>query len=580
MAGFTCVTDSQRRFYKSDLYKSVKKRKRKLLEMLAEQDMQSWDEILPLTQVFKEYDLDDLIDFLKKNQDKEHPEYELDPYSSRIQVTTPKGKSVHDFICIEYFRLYRISEDKSKIQRYSYIECYYDEYVLACIMDTGDLRKAGAFVPLTMDKSDWGHAQQQMKLWNRYLLPKIEEFPAERDKYVEEMLQRLTSREDLEDTECNEGNQYPAVENPAWIVTTYLHLMQVLPLLPKDSVPCYYLNLVCSDKEAQISLAEKLETFLGAYFQDDPVIQGRISVRENFSSPKTGNPYSHKAVPYLLVVKKQKDLQPLRELMNDHDWTTKAGMKHPLRNSIPICINDQRIVDSTALNIHIADPRQLRWDDHLINRMWENISQLPPSCWWRFNKTHIRDFWASKRQAVLWYGEEMDIAQKYEVRIQDNPVRSVRNLIELAAWFLAPQYRGYDEDELDGAQKEWLEAFLRDLAEKQQNLDTTVDELMQHFRKQHEQLRDVRPPYTGRSTKEEMMFREGNLLCYHPSVFAERVKVFKPYADCDAVLHRMKDRGYLKTHKGKNLYYVINLDDKSDAPRKRKSVDYYAIIIE
>ena len=108
MAGFTCVTDSQRRFYKSDLYKSVKKRKRKLLEMLAEQDMQSWDEILPLTQVFKEYDLDDLIDFLKKNQDKEHPEYELDPYSSRIQVTTPKGKSVHDFICIEYFRLTKL----------------------------------------------------------------------------------------------------------------------------------------------------------------------------------------------------------------------------------------------------------------------------------------------------------------------------------------------------------------------------------------------------------------------------------------------------------------------------------------
>ena len=580
MAGFTCVTDSQKRFYKSDLYKSVKKRKRKLLEMLAEQDMQSWDEILPLTRVFKEHDLDDLIEFLKKNQDNERLEYELDPYSSRIQVITPKGKSVHDFICVEYFRLYRISEDKTKIQRYSYFECYYDDYVLACIMDTGNLRKAGAFVPLAMDKGDWGHAQQQMKLWNRYLLPKIEEFPAEQDKYVEEMLRRLVSREDLEDAEYNEGNQYPAVENPAWIVTTYLHLMQVLPLLPKDSVPCYYLNFVCSDIEAQNSLAEKLETFLCAYFRDDPVIQGTVSVRENFRSPEEGNPNSYKAVPYLLVVKKQKDLEPLRELMNDHDWTTKVGVRHPLRNSIPICINDQRIVDSTALNIHITDPSQLQWDDRLINRMWENISHLPPNFWWKFDKKNIRDFWASKREAVLWYGEEMDIAQKCELRLQDNPVRSVRNLIELAAWFLVPQCQGYDEDELAGAQKEWLERFLKDLVKKQDNLDATVDDLMQHFRKQYEELQDFRPPYTGRNTKEEMMFREGNLLCYHRDIFAERVKIFKPYADCDAVLYRMKDRGYLKTHKGKNLYYVINLDDKSDEPRKRRSVDYYAIIIE
>ena len=69
------------KFFKSDFYKKVKKRKNALRKKLLKHDVTSWPEILPLTHVSVECDFDDLTDALKKVQAEDHTGCKFDPFS-------------------------------------------------------------------------------------------------------------------------------------------------------------------------------------------------------------------------------------------------------------------------------------------------------------------------------------------------------------------------------------------------------------------------------------------------------------------------------------------------------------------
>ena len=122
-------------------------------------------------------DLDVLVGFLQKYQCQNPSEFELDEDSSRVRLIGKKDSAIYDYICVEYFRLYTVSENRTEIQRFSYFELYYDQYVVSCIADANMLKKTVAFDAVHMEGSDWTQAQRQIRLWNKYLLPKIEELP-------------------------------------------------------------------------------------------------------------------------------------------------------------------------------------------------------------------------------------------------------------------------------------------------------------------------------------------------------------------------------------------------------------------
>lgn len=135
------ISDDQREFCKTDFYKRVIQRKKKLQKKLLEIDREIWAKSLPITKVFEEYDLDVLIGFLQKYQCQNPSEFELDEDSSRVRLIGKKDSTIYDYICVEYFRLYTVSQNRTEIQRFSYFELYYDQYVVSCIADANMLKK-------------------------------------------------------------------------------------------------------------------------------------------------------------------------------------------------------------------------------------------------------------------------------------------------------------------------------------------------------------------------------------------------------------------------------------------------------
>lgn len=560
------------KFFKSDFYKKVKKRKNALRKKLLKHDVTSWPEILPLTRVSVECDFNDLTDALKKVRAGDHTDCRFDPFSPRLQMVTKKGKQDCDFICIEYFRLYHVSEDRTRIHRYSYIECYYDEYVLACIVDSTALKKAGSFPPLSMDQSDWAVAQQQMRLWNQYLLPEIEELPVKQYTYSPELCERAKYYVKCYQRQSDETYEYPKVDDPSWILITYLHLLQMLPLLPKKSVPIYYLNFVCEKQENREVLAEKMRAFLSEYFRKDPIIRGSILITEKLLS-KEMDKGSDYAWPYIFQVKKPKDLELLQNAMNHHAMADKIRKDHPLKNYVPICINDRYVADSTALNIPVVDVEKISWNIEVLGGMKEKLGQILDMCLKKIPKSQIRQILKQNKKAVLTKAGQLcdgkDLWQellKYDSK-----------WIDLATWFVLLR-RDHDGSNAE----ECFKKFLEELTVKRQSVDGIVDIVMKRLKTEYDSLEDLRPLYTGSDTPEERKFRDTisgqKLLCINPVDFEQVLQEYAPTTEPAELLHRMKALGHLKTKSSDCLRYGVNL--KSADGGKRKSIDYYAIIME
>ena len=311
------TSDELQAFYRTDFYANVKKRKEKLQKKLLEVDRDSWNKVIPITKVSKEYDVDELVDFLQQYQQVDG--FEVDEDSSRVLLPGKNGNTICDFICVEYFRLYAISEDKTEIQRFSYFELYYDQYVVSCIADANMLKKSTVFSAVNLESSDWALAQRQMRLWNHYLLPKIEELPIPRSIFPAGIKERIEYG--VYDVASYSAAHYtcPHNGNPLWKVITYLHLLQMLPILPKDTVPWYYLNLVCKNKGDIKAFAENLRVFLEEYSAEDPVINGEVRLSQRLFLEKKSDKESYRAVPYVLVLEKAKDIDQLLDAFSETD---------------------------------------------------------------------------------------------------------------------------------------------------------------------------------------------------------------------------------------------------------------------
>lgn len=59
----------------------------------------------------------------------------------QLRQSKTRDSTICDFICVEYFRLYAVSVDRTQIQRFSYFELYYDKYVVSCIADANIMKK-------------------------------------------------------------------------------------------------------------------------------------------------------------------------------------------------------------------------------------------------------------------------------------------------------------------------------------------------------------------------------------------------------------------------------------------------------
>lgn len=577
-------TKEEKKFLKSDLYKSVKKRKNKLVNKLIGTHKSQWASLLPLTRVQRESDLDDIVDFLNVVQNKDHSEYVISEECPRVFLA--KKREGSDFLWVEYFRLYCISKDQASIQRYSYVECYFDKYVMSCIMDTAQLRKDGVFSALNMDKKDWGYAKQQIQYWNKFIIPVIEELPVDLDTYPLATKARIDYYTHWERKPLQKKQACPDVTDPLWSVVTYLHLFQMLPILPKKYVPWYYINLVCKNKTDCQIFAERLRMFLADHFRKDPIIRGDIKILQHFRDDKELVIQENAAIPYVFVPEKLKDMDQLRKMMNNCAGDHRKKKNHPLRNNVPICVSEQNILDTTAMNIVVGDMDKMQWSSTAYDRVKEMCGIVYDFPRLYGSKKGARENLKLAFRETLNQMKMIVAERGYTVDTINQILRTEEDYIVLATWF---RMMWKESLHIDGneEQAEWFSILFEKLVNKQYALDAIIDELMIRLKKEVDELPDERPLYTGRNTEREQKFRttimgdtKVSLLCYHPAYFENYITTYAPHVNMMPLLRRMKEKGMLKVKGEDTLLYGIGLNREDKLQATKKTENYYAFIIE
>ena len=573
---------ARQKFLDTDFYKSVKKRKKKLVRRLLENDPKNWASILPLTKVYIEEDFDDLALFLNVVKVIEKTEFQIDKYFPHVTMLSGSKMVECNFICVEYFHLYTVTADRTEMRRYSYFECYYDKYVLSCIMDISEVTRVSVFQPLDMDKNDWGHARQQIKLWNRVLQPEVMELPVAEYKFSKETCTRMRAysnmAQELKQTVYESSDMFPDVNDPQWIVLSYLLKLQFLSLLPKSSVPKYYINLVCKDKTDRDKLARDLQNFLGSYFKTDPVIKGDVQRLTQLLNKLTdmGN---DAAKPYVFVPEKPKDMEQLQAIMNTYVAEGQGRKSHPFKTFVPICVSEKQILDSTVLNVTIKDASEIKWDSTKYERLKYSISAMYDLCR-HFGKKKIRYLLEYAIKIVKESAKAAYCKNSISETAWKQIVEYESDLYELALFFAVLRQRSILKINIHETLILWLTDLTQELCKKQSELDTVIEGLMIEFRKQYEGLRDERPVHTGRKTEQEMMFRtmvnDDHLLCYDKDYFKVLLKEAAPNVDSERVLKRMGERGIFRTKDDKTLLYGIRLNC-ADGTREKNLVNHYAI---
>lgn len=564
-------------------YKGIRKRKEKLVKKLMNTPYQQWPDILPLTKVFKEDDVENLIGFLncRDNTDNEH-KYSIYEELPRVTVNDKNGSSVCDFLCVEYFRLYSVSEDETKIQRYSYFECYYDGYVISCIIDAVAIERNKAFIALDMDAREWGKAKQQMRYWNKIIIPEIEELPRSQKAYPLDFQKRMHHYDRRTvNVKQQSACSYPDADNPLWKIVTYLNLLQILPILPKESIPGYYLNLVCKGKGAKEDCAKKLKMFLEGYYKHDPIISENILLSQHMIQNQFHESDSNAAKPYVVVLDKQSDLRQIKDQMNYYVAEDPKRKTHPFRKWVPICVNDQYVLDSTALNVEILDLEKIDWNIKL-GRIKTTCARIYRDCY-IFSKKSMRSRLKQVTAEVRKIFKEYAIQNGIGKRTWDNIVKYEGNTLDLAVWFVFLWNHEVYAPKPDDKIFEWMLSLLAELIKKQTEVDLVVDGLMLEFRKEYENIQyDGRPYLEDYDLDAGKVFRDivGNisLLCFHPKYFEEWLQEKTPYVETDTVLDRLYEREVLHTKKDNKRRYGIKLNYRNKVNKEPSKVrDYIAI---
>lgn len=578
---------SKQQFYKTDLYKAVKKRKRKLVKQLLKKDPKMWSDMLPLTRVTVEDDFDDLAKYLNKVKVIEKTEFKVDEYDPYVTLVSPNKHVKCNFLCAEYFHLYHVTSDRTQMRRYSYFECYYDRYVLSCIMDLSEITRTSAFQPLDMDKSDWGHAQQQMKLWNKVLPPDIEELPIEDYEFSTEMRKRMIAcsrRRTCAYEEIYENSQiFPDINDPQWMVLSYLLKMQILPLLPKRSVPKYYINLVCKNKTDRDMFAEDLKKFLSEYFKTDPLIQGEV-ILSSLLLNKPITPENNAVKPYVFVPEKTKDVEQLQNIMNAYVMEDGKRKSHPFKAYVPICVSDKQILDSTALNIPIVDIEQIQFNAGQYENMKYSMKAIYDLCR-HFGKKKIRYLWENAAKIVEKSAEKACCKNGISEDVWKQLLEYESDRYELALTYAILQQRSLLSINTHEALTNWYLELTKEMIKKQVALDIVIEGLMIEVKREYEQMDDEKPLYTGKVSEEEKRFRDTingePLICYHPDYFDEWLSVHASYVKKNELLRRMRERGDLRTKDGTTYLYGVSLRRLTPIPSStHKTENYYAIKIK
>lgn len=516
--------------------------------------------------------------FLSNNDETEsQSKYIIDDESPRVTMTTKSGKILCDFLCVEHFRLYAVSEERTKIQRLTFFECYFEGYVISCIMDVTSMEKSKTFPAMDMDPQDWGRAKQQIRYWNKVIIPKIEEIPQTTYEYPKEFRIRMKHFENrVFDMKQRKICDYPDVNSPLWKIVTYLHMIQLLPIIPKKQIPGYYLNLVCKNQEEKETFAEKLKIFLEEYYRNDPVLND-MHIFSQILDCQFEETESNAAIPYIVLVDKQNELRQLKSKFNQYVFEIQNRKTHPFRRWIPVLINEHPILDSTAMNVMIKDMDIIDWDVRKYYGIKNAYCRILGSCTW-FSKKTARDRMKNIKDLMTGTFEEYAKDKNINSETLETVLKYERNEYLLGIWFGIFCDRELSKSRVHPDTCDWLFLQLQELIKKQIELDTVIDGLMIVFRKIYEELKvDHRPYYEDYEKEEERVFRteinDQPVLCFHPGYFTEWLKTEAPHVDPEKIQDRFYKQGKLLTRGDSKRICNVSLKCKNkiknNSPTKR-----------
>lgn len=338
-------------YYDNKIYDKVEARKDKLLRR--------WKagESLPLIQVKEQKRTEEeWLEYLGEqyHQAANILEYSAEPPYAAVENSKRK-KAFCSAVCVEYFRLYEITRDNTAFRRYTYFEVYYDDKVIACLMDMRTFEKRGNMKALDMDEIEWGNTKHQIKAWWKLFLPEIEEI--ELAELPENFARRVKAYRKWPGK--NEGKfdgTYPNKEiDVLWPLVTYIVSLQMMPVLPQKMMPWYVLNYVCKDDEACDAFTKGLSVWLADFLKNDPIFAGRrvpygSDIRDD---EKVSNLCA--VEPYIWTGKRSdKKMQTLQKLQSISE-RKRCWEKFPFGNRAIILVSKESILSSIVINIPVDD---------------------------------------------------------------------------------------------------------------------------------------------------------------------------------------------------------------------------------
>lgn len=544
-------------FESDSFYNKVEKRKKRLVDRL----INTRSPEFPFTLVFPmKGSTDALLDFMKKIVQKNHDiTFTEDPPGISFFVNNGKQVSC-DYLCVEYARLYHVSPDQTAIRRYTYFEIYFDDNILSCLMDLPTFQKVSSFPSLDMDTQEWAHLKQQLKLWNQFIYPDLEEMEAA-NAIPDALASRLQAYRKFKNNnhykELEHGLSYPKEnENFLWPVATYLSLLQLLPILPEELIPSYALNFVCQDVHAKNLFAQKIKLFLNEFCNRDPVILGNVQIISTVeNADETGRTFGA-AWPYISIITRGKARQLVQSINQFAVSEKKSWRNHPFLNDVPIFISTEQIEDSTVLNLTISSDtaKQFTTDTISSDGFWYFFANLMED----LDKNELPDQNELSKQF-----------QKLKKKlltspIDKNAIKYQTILFPLAVSFIMLYGNEPGNYKLPKNAVNWFS--MQALEWKKQNL--AFEEFFPRV------LKSVAADIiTAKKEKpsDESEFQNlfhgvfcfgEEFLCYHLEAFKQKIAEEFPFVDYCQLLERLSEGKILKTNKN-DLNYSLKLKDRT-----------------
>jgi adenylate kinase family enzyme len=349
------------------------------------------------------------------------------------------------------------------------------------------------------------------------------------------------------------------------------------------------LNLVCENKTDRNVFAENLKIFLEEHFDDDPEINGEVRLLQKLVFEKKLDKESYRAVPYVFVLEKQKDIDQLCDMFTDIGSAKKKRKNHPFKDSIPICISDHQILDSAVLNIMVPDVQKMSWDSKRFVMLTSSSDAIFRTYHMLKDKKSTRSWMKVVRREMQHMIGGYCASDGVSTLILANLAKYQPKMLELMTWFVLLWHGVGSEDSASDSEKIFVVSLIEDMIQQQNILNNIVDVLMNHFKKAFDGLPDGRPLadlVDKKYVPEEMVFRtkvkEDSLLCFYPDYFTEWLKEHDLNVRQDDVLEYLKARGLLTTDSDKPFLRGIKLKKRDPHLGKGNdlSVNHIAIKME